>query len=188
MVMPTPPMMCSLESNTSSMASGQLCNKQAWFFQLSLRCTVLKMTCGMAHVRDSLSSTQASVNHVAIVTLQEGWGNSSAKGSLINLWATSDHHYVSDSNCPSSHKAEACLTTVTSFGWSCIEILLFHYESLDRSALLCWHPIYRYIQGSYTFVMSTSSGSPWGHVSLAVSITVPVGPQQFSCKHRKSYI
>lgn len=31
MVIPTPPMMCSLESNTSSMASGQLCNPQAWF-------------------------------------------------------------------------------------------------------------------------------------------------------------
>ncbi len=35
MVMPTPPMMCSLESNTSSIASGQLCNTQAWFLSAS---------------------------------------------------------------------------------------------------------------------------------------------------------
>lgn len=37
MVMPTPPMMCSLESNTSSIASGQLCNAKGHrVFQLFL--------------------------------------------------------------------------------------------------------------------------------------------------------
>lgn len=44
------------------------------------------------------------------------------------------------------------------------------------------------IQWSYTLVMSSSSTSPRGQVSLATSTTSPVGPQQFSCERTECLV
>lgn len=62
--------------------------------------------------------------------------------------------------------------------------LEMHVLSLSSGgARLC---IQTNIQGSCTLVISSSSGSLWGQVSLALSTAVPVGPQQFSCGHAES--
>lgn len=88
------------------------------------------------------------------------------------------------SNCLAL-RAEACLTGLDLLDVaSCGNYFFFLLWPLT-STWLWWHSVYKHIQRSCTFVMSFSSSSRWGQVSLAASITVPVGPQQSSCKHTR---
>lgn len=183
MVMPTPPMMCSLESNTSSIASGQLCNTQVTFLLASFKPMPEHGSWYGTRNRQP-ESLKAPVNHRCHSNTARRLRELVYKGKTDKLVT-----HISPSLCgwltviAQLSRSWGMSDTAGSFGWS---LVLNHssfslYLQIQVPDCVGIQSTHTHIHSCRTLVMSTSSGSPRGQVSFAIFFSLPAFPQQFSC-------